>query len=69
MRLLQISSIAKQPGRRAEPVKAAGAAEAKNASTAPWKTSRPGFPQLPPALLLTLINWHSTDLDQLAFRP
>lgn len=31
------------------PMEAAGAVDAKNASTAPWKTQRPRFPQLPQA--------------------
>jgi transposase len=32
-----------------QPVEAAGAVDAKNAPTAPWKTHRARFPQLPPA--------------------
>jgi transposase len=34
-----------------QPVEAAGAVDAKNASTAPWKTHRTRFPQLPQAFL------------------
>jgi transposase len=34
-----------------QPVEAAGAVDAKNAFTAPWKTPRPRFPQLPQASL------------------
>ena len=32
-------------------MEAAGAVDAKNAPTAPWKTHRAGFPQLPQAIL------------------
>jgi len=41
----------------AQRVEAAGAVDAQNAPTAPWKTPRAGFPQLPHALF--------SDLDQL----
>jgi transposase len=37
--------------RAVQPVEAAGAVDAKNAPTAPWKTPKPRFPQLPQASL------------------
>jgi hypothetical protein len=33
-------------------MEAAGAVDAKNAPTAPWKTHRAGFPQLPQAIII-----------------
>jgi len=32
-------------------MEAAGAVDAKNAPTAPWKTHKAGFPQLPQAII------------------
>jgi hypothetical protein len=40
------------------PVEAAGAVDAKNAPTAPWKTQRARFPQLPQALSRTRRSDH-----------
>ena len=37
-------------------MEAAGAVDAKNAPTAPWKTHRPGFPQLPQAIIVLAID-------------
>ena len=39
-------------------MEAAGAVDAKNAPTAPWKTHRAGFPQLPQAIIV-LANRHA----------
>jgi hypothetical protein len=39
-------------------MEAAGAVDAKNAPTAPWKTHRAGFPQLPQATIV-LANRHA----------
>ena len=43
--------LGRPPDRRraVQPVEATGAVDAKNAPTAPWKTHRPRFPQLPQA--------------------
>ena len=48
--LLRGRFSARAPHNRQRPVEAAGAVDAKNAPTAPWKTGQTGFPQLPPAL-------------------
>ena len=37
-------------------MEAAGAVDAKNAPTAPWKTHRAGFPQLPQAIIVLAID-------------
>ena len=39
-------------------MEAAGAVDAKNAPTAPWKTHRAGFPQLPQAIIV-VANRHA----------
>jgi transposase len=51
-RLGQYPAVRERPRDRrtaVQPVEAAGAVDAKNASTAPWKTHRTRFPQLPQA--------------------
>lgn len=53
-RLGQYPAVPERPRDRrmaVQPVEAAGAVDAKNAPTAPWKTHRARFPQLPPASL------------------
>jgi hypothetical protein len=40
-------------------MEAAGAVDAKNAPTAPWKTQRAGFPQLPQAIIILAIEMRS----------
>jgi len=45
-----------RPTTRKRPVKAAGAVDAKNAPTAPWKTGRPVSHKLPPALSSSLVT-------------
>ena len=50
--LAQFSAVAERPCDRrtaVRPVEAAGAVDAKSARTAPWKTPKPRFPQLPQA--------------------
>jgi hypothetical protein len=41
------------------PMEAAGAVDAQNAPTAPWKTHRAGFPQLPQAIIVLVIDMRS----------
>ena len=51
-RLGQFPAVAERPRDRrtaVRPVEAAGAVDAKSAPTAPWKTPKPRFPQLPQA--------------------
>jgi hypothetical protein len=53
-RMGQYPAVAERPRDRrtaVQPVEAAGAVDAKNASTAPWKTPKARFPQLPQASL------------------
>jgi hypothetical protein len=48
------------------PLEAAGAMDAKGASTAPWKTQNPRFPQLPQATVNDVLA-HIGVSDVLAF--
>jgi hypothetical protein len=41
---------------RTGPMESAGAVDAKNAPTAPWKTHAVGFPQLPQAIITLAIK-------------
>ena len=57
------------------PMEAAGAVDAKNAPTAPWKTHRTGFPQLPQAITIlanaeevTAKRCHAPDREALSLR-
>jgi hypothetical protein len=57
-------------------MEAAGAVDAKNAPTAPWKTHRTDFPQLPQAIIIlaterevTARLCHSGDREALSLRP
>ena len=57
------------------PMEAAGAVDAKNAPTAPWKTHRTGFPQLPQAITIlanaeevTAKRCHVPDREALSLR-
>jgi hypothetical protein len=48
---------------RTGPMESAGAVDAKNAPTAPWKTHGVGFPQLPQAIITFAINIRSDRRD------
>src|SRR5258708_35114579 len=57
-------------------MEAAGAVDAKNAPTAPWKTHRTAFPQLPQAFTIlataeevTAKRCHVPDREALSLRP
>ena len=57
-------------------MEAAGAVDAKNAPTAPWKTHNAGFPQLPQAIIILALErevtarlCHLGDREALSLRP
>jgi len=57
-------------------MESAGAVDAKNAPTAPWKTHDVGFPQIPQALITLAIESEVTtrpcrrdDQEDVSFRP
>src|SRR2546430_2379796 len=47
-----VGHVRELPSHAYGPMEAAGAVDAKNAPTAPWKTHRAGFPQLPQAIIV-----------------